>query len=326
MERVELRKVSLLYDGRASIAELSVVVEGGEHTAVIGPSGGGKSTLLRVVAGLETPTTGEVLFDGEVVSRAGQIIRPPHLRELSMVFQDLALWPNLSALENVVLGLAGARLSREERRTRASEALTLCRVESLAGRRPGTLSGGEQQRVALARALATRPRFLLLDEPFSGLDLVTKRALLEEIRSLAQDRGVTLVLVTHDPLEIKSICTSALVIAAGKLEEAGRLWVSATRRGRGRSGRSRRCCEFGAGSKRPHMLEQGHYDRLGNVYDWCEDLYVAEFYSNPETRKRSPLCTSGSANQVCRYRCSSKSGVEKISASPHIVSPVTRLA
>jgi ABC-type Fe3+/spermidine/putrescine transport system ATPase subunit len=138
-----------------------------------------------------------------------------------MVFQDLALWPNLSAVDNVLLGLSGTGLAKKDAEQRAREALALCAVESLAGRKPGALSGGEQQRVALARALAVQPSFLLLDEPFAGLDLVTKARLLEEIATLAAAQHVTVILVTHDPYEATTLCRSALVLDGGRVKESG---------------------------------------------------------------------------------------------------------
>ena len=138
-----------------------------------------------------------------------------------MLFQDLALWPNLSVLDNVRLGLSGLPLSRKECESRARAALALCAIESLAGARPGKISGGEQQRVALARALAVEPDYLLLDEPFSGLDLATKEQLLGDLRDLAQERRITMVLVTHDPIEASTLCGRAVVVEEGGVLEAG---------------------------------------------------------------------------------------------------------
>ena len=223
MGAIELREVTQTYEGRPVVSDVSTLFHAGEHTAIIGPSGSGKSTLLRLIAGLESPAAGEVLLGGKLVSAPGKLLRPPHKRGLSMVFQDLALWPNLSALENVILGLSGANLSRREMRSRALEALSLCSIEALSARRPGALSGGEQQRVALARALALRPTFLLLDEPFSGLDLVTKLKLLEQILALATEQQVTLIVVTHDPLEAKQLCHSAILLSGGQVQESGPL-------------------------------------------------------------------------------------------------------
>ena len=142
-----------------------------------------------------------------------------------MVFQDLALWPNLSVLDNVLLGQSGTGLTRREAQVRAGEALALCGIEPLAKRQPGELSRGQQQRVALARSLATQPTFLFLDEPFSGLDLVTKTMLLNEISLLAEQRQLTIVLVSHDPTEVTALCRSAVVLDLGKVKEAGELSV-----------------------------------------------------------------------------------------------------
>ncbi len=221
MIQFELQDVSKSYGGKPVLSHLSLTFEVGRHTAVVGPSGCGKSTLLRLVAGLDAPSSGRVLIDGEVVSEPGVVSRPPHQRHLAMVFQDLALWPNLSVLGNVSLGLAGKHLPRQEARTRAEESLTICGIADLADRKPGQLSGGQQQRVALARAMAARPTFLLLDEPFASLDLSTKDRLLAEIRSLAEGQPLTLIVVTHDPLEATTLCQHAVVLDDGMLIESG---------------------------------------------------------------------------------------------------------
>jgi iron(III) transport system ATP-binding protein len=219
--RFEFRSVSKLYDGRTVLSEVSFTVSAGEHAAILGPSGCGKSTVLRLLAGLDAPSAGQVLLGGRVVSEPNRVLRPPHLRGVAMVFQDLALWPNLSVMDNVLLGLSGAGLSKQEAKARAREALALCAIESLADRTPGKISGGQQQRVALARAVAVRPTFLLLDEPFSGLDLVTKSRLLEEIAALAAQRKLTVLLVTHDPMEATILCRSAIVLDNGCVQESG---------------------------------------------------------------------------------------------------------
>jgi ABC-type Fe3+/spermidine/putrescine transport system ATPase subunit len=217
------RAVAKIYDGRRVLSDVSFTVSGGEHLAILGLSGCGKSTVLRLLAGLEAPSAGQVLLDGSVASQSHKVVIPPHRRRVGMVFQDLALWPNLSVKENILLGLSGARLTYQEAQRRTHEALALCAIESLMGRRPGQLSGGEQQRVALARAIAVQPTYLLLDEPFSGLDLITKTALLKEISGLATNQRFTLILVTHDPFEVTALCRSVLVLENGHVEEAGTL-------------------------------------------------------------------------------------------------------
>jgi ABC-type Fe3+/spermidine/putrescine transport system ATPase subunit len=219
----ELRSISMVYDGFAALSDVSLVVADGDRLAIIGPSGCGKSTILRLLAGIDAPTAGQILLDGVVVSESGRVVLPAHRRGVAMVFQDLALWPNLSILDNVKLGLAGQRLSKQEIHRRAIEALSLCKIEGIGARRPAAVSGGQQQRGALARALAGAPRYLLLDEPFSGLDLVTKAALITDISRLADVRKVTLVLVTHDPLEAVRLGRSAIVLEGGRIEESGRL-------------------------------------------------------------------------------------------------------
>jgi ABC-type Fe3+/spermidine/putrescine transport system ATPase subunit len=221
MTHFELQSVSKSYGGKPVLSQVSLTFEAGRHTAVVGPSGCGKSTLLRMIAGLDAPSSGRVLMDGEVISQPGAVVRPPHRRHLAMVFQDLALWPNLSVLGNVSLGLAGERLPRQRARARADEAIAICGIAALAERKPGQLSGGQQQRLALARAMAARPTFLLLDEPFASLDLSTKDRLLAEIQSLAERQALTLIIVTHDPLEATTLCQHAVVLDDGALIESG---------------------------------------------------------------------------------------------------------
>jgi iron(III) transport system ATP-binding protein len=219
--RFEFRAVSKRYEEHAALVEVSFAVSAGEHLALLGPSGSGKSTALRLLAGLEGPSDGEILLDGQVASRPGRIVLPPHRRGVAMVFQDLALWPNLTVFDNVLLGLAGAQLSRRQARARAREALAWCGIDALADRKPGQISGGEQQRVALARATAPHPRFLLLDEPFSGLDLVIKTRLLKEIAALAREQCLTVLLVSHDPMDAVALCRAAIVLEGGQVTEAG---------------------------------------------------------------------------------------------------------
>lgn len=218
-----LRSVSKLYDGRPALADLSCTLLAGEHLAIFGASGCGKTTLLRLLAGLDAPSSGQIALNGTILSEENLVRVPPHERRLAMVFQDLALWPNLSVERNVLLGLAGKRCSRAEANTKAQEAMTLCGIADFAKRKPGTLSGGQQQRAALARALAVEPAFLLLDEPFSGLDLVTKNQLLVDLDKLAASRLFTIVLVCHDPFDAVALCTTALVLAEGRVVESGRL-------------------------------------------------------------------------------------------------------
>ena len=221
--RFEVRSLCKNYGEQTALWDVSFVVRAGENLAVLGPSGSGKSTLLRLLAGLEAPDSGEILLNNRRVSVPGQVTLAPHRRDISLVFQDLALWPNLSAYENVWMGLSGLALSRPEARTRTQEALRLCDIAELANRKPGAMSGGQQQRVALARAIAVRPAFLLMDEPYAGLDLVIKSRLLAQVRALAALQEMTVILVTHDPWEAMFLCGSALVFEQGQLIESGPL-------------------------------------------------------------------------------------------------------
>jgi ABC-type Fe3+/spermidine/putrescine transport system ATPase subunit len=221
--RFEVRSLAKSYGGVRALRDVSFALQAGENLAVLGRSGSGKSTTLRLLAGLEAPDAGLVLLNDVPVSEPGRILVPPHRRGISMVFQDLALWPNLSAHANVMLGLSGLALPRPEALVRAREALSLCGIEELAERKPAAMSGGQQQRVALARAVAVRPAFLLMDEPYAGLDLVLKSRLLPEVRALAVLQKMTVILVTHDPLEALALCRSAVVLDQGRIVEAGPL-------------------------------------------------------------------------------------------------------
>lgn len=209
--------------GQPVLIGTNLTVAEGESIALLGSSGSGKSTLLRVIAGLELPERGQVLIDGTPATRDGRLLIPPHRRGISMLFQDLALWPNLSVSGNVRLGLSGLRLPGNQTRERIDQALTLCGISDLAHRRPGTLSGGQQQRVALARALAMHPKLLLLDEPLGGLDLMTKQAVLQEIARLKAELEFGIILVTHDPAEVRALCNSLAVLENGGIAEHGTL-------------------------------------------------------------------------------------------------------
>ena len=209
--------------GHVVLEDADFEVAPGASIALLGSSGSGKSTLLRIIAGLETPERGEVAIDGRPATRDGRLLVTPHHRGVAMVFQDLALWPNLTVSGNVRLGLSGSDLPRRRLRARVEEALAMCGIEDLADRRPGTLSGGQQQRVALARALASRPRLLLLDEPFGGLDLLTKEAVVGEIVKLRSRLNFALILVTHDPAEVHTLCDYLAVLEDGRIVEHGAL-------------------------------------------------------------------------------------------------------
>jgi ABC-type Fe3+/spermidine/putrescine transport system ATPase subunit len=220
---LEAQDLGRFFGNQPVFQSVTLAIQTGQHLALLGSSGGGKSTLLRLLAGLDAPEQGRIWIDGKLVSEPRRVLVPPHQRGLAMVFQDLALWPALTALENVLLGLGQDGSARRERIERAKDALEKCRVGSLASRKPAALSIGQQQRVALARALAVRPKLLLLDEAFASLDLPLKQELMGELEQLVGQFGLTLLLVTHDPFEACVLCTHALVLEGGGVVEQGRL-------------------------------------------------------------------------------------------------------
>ena len=220
---VECRDLQCRLGDWAVLRGLSLQLEAGKSLALVGASGSGKSTLLRVISGLEAPSNGEVVLNEQVASTAWRVLIPPHRRSVAMLFQDAALWPNLSVDDNVALGLAGQRLTRAEIRAKTADALDRCGIADLRGRLPRTLSGGQQQRAALARALATHPKLFLLDEPFGGLDLLTRHTVAHQVCSLKSELGFSLIVVTHDPWEIELLCDAVAVLDEGRIVETGSL-------------------------------------------------------------------------------------------------------
>lgn len=208
-------------DGTVALDKVSFKIEPQKHLAILGSSGCGKTSLLKMLTGLDAPTSGEISLNNRVISQGEFILMPPFKRGISMVFQDLALWPNLTVLENVLIGIGSKNETKQESNRRAHEVLNLCQIDHLIHRKPATISGGQQQRVALARALVSNPHYLFLDEPFSSLDLVIKSTLLKEILLLANKKDITIVLVSHDPMEAMLLCKSVIVLNQGKIEEIG---------------------------------------------------------------------------------------------------------
>jgi len=215
---LELRQLQVHYPGQAAAAVHGVTLglKAGDIGVLIGPSGCGKTTLLRAVAGLEAVSGGEILLAKRQVSAPGRT-QPPEQRRIGMVFQDYALFPHMDVASNVAFGLQA--LARGPRAQRVREVLELVGLAEQAARYPHELSGGQQQRVALARALAPRPDLLLLDEPFSNLDVDLRERLAQELRNLLKAAGATALMVTHDQLEAFAVGDTIGVMHQGRLHQ-----------------------------------------------------------------------------------------------------------
>lgn len=215
---LQLQGVSRRYATETAIENLDLSVYEGELLTLLGPSGCGKTTTLRMLAGLERPDEGQIIVGDETVAGNGRFV-PPEDRNVGLVFQDFALFPHLTVGENVAFGLDG---SATENSQRVSELLELVGLSAQRDATPDELSGGQKQRVALARSLAPEPRVLLLDEPFSNLDVRLREQMREEVRRIIKATGVTAVSVTHDQEEALSISDRVAVIHDGRVEQIGR--------------------------------------------------------------------------------------------------------
>jgi ABC-type Fe3+/spermidine/putrescine transport system ATPase subunit len=211
------RGISKRFGSHQALDGVSLEVLAGASVVVLGPSGCGKTTLLRVIAGLDTPDTGEIWLDGAQVSVARRNLVAPHERRIGFVFQDLALWPHLTVRQNLEFVLEAGQLAPSHRAAKVGEALRRVRIETLLGRYPHELSGGEQQRVALARGLVGEPRVLLLDEPLSSLDAELRATLRQELARLQRTLQLTTVYVTHDREDASALADSIVEMRAGQI-------------------------------------------------------------------------------------------------------------
>jgi len=218
---IELDHVSLRLGEALILRDVSLKVEASEVMALLGPSGSGKSSILRLVLGFIAPSAGIVRLNGRDVSSAGRIEVPPEERHLAVVFQDLALWPHLTVWGNLAFGLSAQRIAKEEQAVRIAEMLKRVGLTGREGRFISELSGGERQRVAIARALVLRPQAVLFDEPFSSLDVGLKRELLGMVRELLAEFKATSLFVTHDAREAAALGNRIAVLTGGHLVQVG---------------------------------------------------------------------------------------------------------
>ncbi len=216
MALLEIAGASRHFGATAAVDDLSLSVERGERFALLGPSGCGKTTLLRMIAGFETPDSGRIVVDGTDVTPL-----PPYERPVNMMFQSYALFPHMDVAANIAFGLRQERMERRRRAARVAEMLALVQMSDYARRRPHQLSGGQRQRVALARALAKMPKLLLLDEPLAALDRKLREETRRELIAIQERVGTTFLVVTHDQEEALGMASRVAVMNAGRLVQIG---------------------------------------------------------------------------------------------------------
>ena len=216
MAQIQLRGLRKTFGNVVAVDDVSLTLQDGTFSVLLGPSGCGKTTTLNMIAGLEEATAGSILFDGQEVQDL-----PPHRRDIAMVFQSYALYPNRSVHDNIAFPLRMQRVDRREIATRVKDVAGKLGILELLNRRPRQLSGGQQQRVALARAIVRRPRAFLLDEPLSNLDAKLRADMRFELKALQRDLGGTFVHVTHDQAEAMSLADAMVVMDRGLVQQVG---------------------------------------------------------------------------------------------------------
>ncbi|GAA4161929.1 ABC transporter ATP-binding protein [Shinella granuli] len=218
MASLEFKSLSKTFGAHTALKNIDFSVAKGEFLALLGPSGCGKTTLLRLIAGFESPTTGRIRIGDTIVADETGIIQPEK-RGIGMVFQSYALWPHMTVADNVGFALRLRRLPKQEREKRVNDALQLVSLGAMAERKPHQLSGGQRQRVALARCLAMRPSVILLDEPLANLDAHLRETMQEEFTRLHRETGATFVYVTHDQTEAMALADRVAVMSDGRIEQ-----------------------------------------------------------------------------------------------------------
>ena len=213
---VQLENVSKKFGQAIAVDNVSLDICAGEFFSILGPSGCGKTTLLRSIAGLETPDSGSIYLHGKRINSV-----PPYQRDLNMVFQNYALFPHMNVYDNISFGLKMKKMKKEEIDQKVPKALELVGLSDMGSRNPTKLSGGQQQRIALARALVNEPSVLLLDEPLGALDLKKRKQMQLELKALQKRLGITFIYVTHDQEEALTMSDRIAVMSAGKIEQLG---------------------------------------------------------------------------------------------------------
>lgn len=247
--KIRLENIVKRFDDNTAVDNFSAIIESGELVTLLGPSGCGKSTMLNMLSGILTPTEGKIYFDEDDVTYV-----TPEKRGIGLVFQNYALYPHMTVLENISFPLEIKKVPKAERHQRAKEMAELVHVETMLNRKPGQLSGGQQQRVAIARALIKNPRLLLLDEPLSNLDARLRIEMREEIRRIQLETGVTTIFVTHDQEEAMSISDHIILMKLGVLQQ---------------------------------------YDKPQYLYDQPANCFVADFLGNPPINKIEGVVENG---------------------------------
>ena len=214
--RIKLNGISKAFDGETVLDNIDLEIHDKEFITLLGPSGCGKTTTLRIIAGFETPDTGDVFFDGARINDL-----PPYKRQVNTVFQRYALFPHLNVFDNIAFGLRIQKCSDAEIRQKVKDMLALVNLKGFERRRISTLSGGQQQRVAIARALVNQPKVLLLDEPLAALDLKLRKDMQNELKNIQHQTGITFIYVTHDQEEALSMSDTVVVMAHGRIQQIG---------------------------------------------------------------------------------------------------------